>query len=611
MSAIALIAAIVLVTVAGATAVDGDPSTFQVDIRDESGDEKPDLVFMAPEGETFTGSHNITIMEIGNASNIYTFPAGEVNGSAFYIEGKGEFNASSSYYVTLTSSGGQTLSAIYTPSAPEVSIELSGSFGSGSIADGTSSTLSVSATPEGLLEYVDDGSVVWSSSPEGVVQISGGTATGCSIEALQPGDCTIGVSFTIAGTVYNATFSLTVNEVEVSTVTVSSENSVNSIDPGAKLSLTATVAPSNATHPEVTWSSSDVSIATVDQNGVVTGVAPGSVTITAVADGVSGTFDLTVNTIAVTGISITDGETLNLGIGEDHTLSYEFTPANATNKNVTWASGDSNIVAVSDDGTVTGVAAGTATITVTTEDGSKTDTISITVVAIPVTGIEITDAPTTMKVGEAYTLGATISPANASTTDVVWSSSNTDVLSVNNQGVVTALKSSDSPVTITATITDQYGEKQTYSDTVEITVVPDTVPTHTITIVVGDGGSVSPSGGALGNYTVIDGGSVTFTIRADAGYSIDTVLVDGVQVELSDGAYTFTNVTADHTLSVTFVDTGVIYPPYDDDDDYVPLPPVQVQEPEDDDTTTIVACAAAAVVAALMAVFLIMEYRKR
>ncbi len=126
---------------------------------------------------------------------------------------------------------------------------------------------------------------------------------------------------------------------------------------------------------------------------------------------------------------------------------------------------------------------------------------------------------------------------------------------------------------------------------------------------------VSGGNGTVSNVpkTVTDGGSFTFSFSSASGYEIGTVTC-GTASELvvsgtTSGTVTIGGVTGAVRVVVTFVESAVPSVPVDDDDDLPPFIPTQPQQ--DDDTTTIVACAAAAVVAALMAVFLIMEYRKR
>lgn len=614
-AAIALIAAFVLVAVAGATAVDGDPSSFQVQVEEKDGG-TPIMVFSAPSGEMFIGTYTVSVMKLDGMEQVYQITTSStLEQSSFFIEFEG-LDESTPYYITFVSSGGQSMSAIYSPMDPKVTLSMGAATDSGSIDDGKSENISVNATPEGLLDVVDEGSIEWSSSKEGIVQISGGTVNGCNVEALKPGMTTITVKFTVAGVEYSGSYELTVNRVGVSSVVISSEDNIAEVDPEKTLNLTATVNPSNATNPEVTWDSYDDKIATVDQDGTVTGVSPGTTTIKATADGVSGTFTVTVNPIPVESISIGGDRTLDLN--KQAEIECIFTPANATNQNVTWESDHSDVVTV-DEGVIKAVGIGEAIITVTSEDGSKTASIKVTVSAVPVEGISIVDAPQTMNVGDNYELGYTITPSDASTQDVVWTSSDSDVLSVSSQGMVTALKASDGSVKIIVSITDEYGQKQTFSDEVEIVVVPADVPTYRISVEFGEGGSVTPSGDVNGNITVLEGEDLRLVVTVSDGYRLSSVTVDWVEVDLIDGAYTFENVTSNHKFNVTFEyvgsedpdDPGVIIPPIDDDDDYVPIPPVIDNSGSDDDTTTIVACAAAAVVAALIAVFLIMEYRKR
>ena len=153
------------------------------------------------------------------------------------------------------------------------------------------------------------------------------------------------------------------------------------LDVGESDTLTATITPSNATDQNVTWSSDNESVATVDQNGRVTAVAQGGATITAAVDGKSAKCSVTVNAAApvpVTSVSL-DKTSLELTEGKTAQLTATVEPNNATNKNVTWESSNTSVATVDANGLVTAVSAGTATITVTTVDGGKTDTCTVTV----------------------------------------------------------------------------------------------------------------------------------------------------------------------------------------------------------------------------------------
>ena len=145
--------------------------------------------------------------------------------------------------------------------------------------------------------------------------------------------------------------------------------------------LIATVLPANATNKDVTWSSSASGIATV-VNGLVTGVSAGQATITVTTVDGSRTAQCVVTVSAtavpVTGVSL-DKPSITLIEGNTEQLTATIAPSNATNQNVTWSSNNTNVATVSQLGLVTAVAAGSATITVTTVDGNRTATSNVTV----------------------------------------------------------------------------------------------------------------------------------------------------------------------------------------------------------------------------------------
>lgn len=153
------------------------------------------------------------------------------------------------------------------------------------------------------------------------------------------------------------------------------------VDAGASIALSPTIAPANATNQKVIWTSSAPSVAVVDQNGVVTGVAAGTANITAKTEDGEETAvcAVTVTAIAVTAL-VLDDDAETIGIGDEVTLKATITPANATDKTVTWTTSDAAVATVT-NGVVKGIAAGTATITATSSNSSVTDTFAVTVSA--------------------------------------------------------------------------------------------------------------------------------------------------------------------------------------------------------------------------------------
>lgn len=152
----------------------------------------------------------------------------------------------------------------------------------------------------------------------------------------------------------------------------------NSVEVGSTLTLPVTCSPAFATSA-YNWSSSDTNVATV-ANGVITGVAAGSATITvSTAKGAKAEFGVTVvnNIVHVTGITL-DKTTAKVTEQSQLTLTATVAPENASNKNVNWSSSDETVATVA-DGVVTAIKAGTTTITVTTVDGEKTATCEVTV----------------------------------------------------------------------------------------------------------------------------------------------------------------------------------------------------------------------------------------
>ena len=150
--------------------------------------------------------------------------------------------------------------------------------------------------------------------------------------------------------------------------------------------------------------------------------------------------------VPVTGVTISGEPTEPLTVGQNHTLSATVQPADASNKRVTWSSSDEEVVTVS-SGLLTAVGGGTATITVTTADGGKTDTCEITVTSIPVAGITISETSLSLTEGDQHNLTVTIVPDNASNKDITWTSDNEEVATVNSVGAVLAVGAGTANIT--------------------------------------------------------------------------------------------------------------------------------------------------------------------
>ena len=298
--------------------------------------------------------------------------------------------------------------------------------------------------------------VVLTSSDPYTVQII--DAASLTIKALKAGKAIITATVAANGKHWTmkATCGVTVT-VPVTGVTLSQTEL--SLVKGATATLTATVVPSDATNQKVMWRSNNTSIAKVE-NGIVTAVSAGNATITVTTEdgNHTATCEVTV-TVPVTGVMLSQTE-LSLVKGATATLSATVVPADATNKKVTWRSSNTSIATV-ENGIVTAVSAGNATITVTTEDGNHTATCEVTV-TVPATGVTLSQTELPLAKGATATLTATVVPFDATNQKVTWRSNNTAVAIVEN-GTVTAVSAGNATITVTT-------EDGNHTATCEVTV---------------------------------------------------------------------------------------------------------------------------------------------
>ena len=224
---------------------------------------------------------------------------------------------------------------------------------------------------------------------------------------------------------------------------------------GETKTVTATVLPENATNKELIWSSSNNSVATVE-NGLITALKEGKATITVKSkDGYkSSSLELTVNKkpsiIHVESISLDETE-LNMLTGDKATLSATVLPDNAKNKSVTWSSSDESVATVNNRGRVTAAGAGTATITATSVEGglTATCTINVTQKNVPVVGVSLNADEVEINVGGTSSLVATVLPVNATNKGVSWNSTDPNVATVSDDGFVTAISAGETIITVT------------------------------------------------------------------------------------------------------------------------------------------------------------------
>ncbi len=287
-------------------------------------------------------------------------------------------------------------------------------------------------------DTTDDKSIIWTSLNEDVAKvdengkitaISAGTAVITAQVGKHTASCEISVKVPLTGITIKSNTKLLKKQSETLKVTYMPEDTTD--------------------NKKVTWSSKDTSIATIDENGKVTGIKAGTTKIVAKVGNFEKECTVTVEEKKLEGIAISNKlETILKGKTEK--LEIIYTPEDTTDdKEVIWKSSDEAILTVDENGNLTGIKAGTATITAIS--GDFEDSIEIEVEEIKLTGIEIKSENATMKPGDKIKLNVVYTPGN--TTDnrnLVFVSSDESVLTIDENGVVTAIKAGKAVVTAIA-----------------------------------------------------------------------------------------------------------------------------------------------------------------
>lgn len=268
--------------------------------------------------------------------------------------------------------------------------------------------------------------------------------------------------------------------IPVQSVEVNSDGAVRQIALGETLKLSVTITPSNATADVITWTSSDPTIATVSDTGVVTALKPGEVTITVTVGGKSSSFTLTIYDPKAGFITLGITEK-SLLVGDEFTLTPTVSPETLKDKTITWATSDDKVASVSDKGVVKALAPGECTITATLSNG-ETATAKVTVTN------SFSISPTSLELfpGEEKTIDVT-DPKERSLT---WESSDSSIATVDGKGKVTAV----APGKVTITASTDSGEKLSCEVTVK--TPPLAIAKTTLEMNIGDATILKTTGGS-------------------------------------------------------------------------------------------------------------------
>ena len=367
--------------------------------------------------------------------------------------------------ITATSSNGKTAGCTVTVSKKEIPItEVHLDKSSATLTEGDSTTLVATVLPENT---TDGKSIKWSSSNVAVatVDLMG------KVTAKSAGTAIITATSENGKT---ASCAITVEKKLIPITEVLIDKSSATLTEGDSTTLTATVLPENTTdRKDISWSSSNNDIATVDTTGHVEAKKAGTVIITATSsNGKTAECTVTVEKklIPITEVSLSESA---VGIieGNTHKLTATVLPENTTDsKSVSWSSNNEAVATVSEDGTITAKSAGTAVITATSTNGKTAGcTVTVSKKEIPIVDVALNRTSATITEGDILNLTATVLPENTTESkNIGWSSSNNDIATVDSTGKVTAKQAG----TVVITATSSNGKTASCTITVEKKEIP-------------------------------------------------------------------------------------------------------------------------------------------
>lgn len=317
------------------------------------------------------------------------------------------------------------------------------------IAKGETETLKVIYNPE---DTTDDKTVIWSSSNPEIASVKDGVVT-----AIKAGTTEITAKVGDKTAVCKVTVNIPLESITISP-------SEMRLESGETKSFKVTYNPEDTTDDKtIRWNVEDNTIASVDENGNVTGLKGGVTTVSATsANGLTVSAQVKV-LIHTTGLEMSAKEA-EVNRGEEIQLGVNFIPANTDDsKDVIWYSTDQEVAVVNQNGLVTGKKAGTAVIRAVAKDGGFTAECTVTVKEIPLEGIKFEEMFPEMQEGDSVHLYIVYIPENTTDVkDVEWSSSDEKVATIED-GIVKAVKAGKT------TITAKVGE---FEISYELTVMP-------------------------------------------------------------------------------------------------------------------------------------------
>lgn len=279
--------------------------------------------------------------------------------------------------------------------------------------------------------------LTWSVIDPNVATVDNkGVVTGVNVGTTHVIVTGLGVSATCTIEVYQSAETLTFTQPSIT------------LDIGETVEAAYTLTPATATNHTLNWSSQNAAIVSVDASGKLTGVSQGVTTVFANLPNGYVSY-LTVNVIAKAKGMELDPASAELVKGDKLKIKPVFTPADATNKKVTWSSSNEAVATIDENGKVTAVAGGITMITGISEDGNFSGSSMITVTEA-VTSVKLNHSSYKLVKGRSVTLKATVASNTATNSKVKWTTSNKKIATVTQSGKVTGKNIGTCTIKVTA-----------------------------------------------------------------------------------------------------------------------------------------------------------------
>ena len=315
----------------------------------------------------------------------------------------------------------------------------------------------------------------WTSDNKSVATVDGNGV----VTPVKNGTCNI-TATTADGTNIKGNCSIT---VDIKPQVIGLDKTSYTFNGASNMQLKATILPTQASDTKINWTSDDESIATVNENGVVTPKKKGTchvIATTADSTAIKANCEIIVEVVKATSIKIRNNSYSIVSVNQTPSFSPTISPSGTTNKKVKWTSSDEKIAVVSENGIVTPVKNGTCKIIATTADGTNLSASVDLTVNIPPTTIKLDKSSYTFNDTKNMQLKATILPTQASNTKLNWTSDNESIATVDGNGVVTPVKNGE--CNITATTADGTNIKGNCNITVDFKVKSISFSTTSYTI---------------------------------------------------------------------------------------------------------------------------------